>query len=312
MKEFKPKTKEVHSLGEELRFQREYYCFKNNVSLPLKIDSTDKEKDERKSLQDVLYEFIKEHIGDNSELATSYDVLYAIENGRSKKKSEKYNPNTHFLRIFCLLKIYNFLDSLRILELLIDKYELEPKYGSSDDIRLEIEQGNSVEEFLRTGQREKILKMNIAYGRIRVSKETYLKNCNENERKEIMKMYDEWRKEEHYKETYFEGKLVKKEKITNPDECFTFGYIFKDEIAELQRKMKKLSKIERYTLSLDLGEPTSYIPSFIDGTLQNVHIDTLLKTIKYFEMENNGFYNRLLETVQNLDKESFTEIEVLQ
>lgn len=311
MKEFKPRIKEVNSLGEELRFQREYYCFKNNVSLPLKIDSTDKEKDEQKSLQDVLYDFMKENIGDNSELATSYDVLYAIENGKSKKKGEKYNPNTYFLRIFCLLKIYGFLDSLRILELLIDKYKLETKYDSSDYIILDIGQENSVEELLKKGQKEKILKINIAAGRIWVSKEAYLKNCNEEERKEIMKMYDEWKKEDHYKETYSYGKLVKKEKIENPDDCFMFGYIFKNEIVELQKEMKKLSKIERYTLSLDFGEPTSYIPSFINGTLQNIHIDTLLKTLNYFGMGNSKFYNKLLEITKNLDKESLREIEVL-
>ena len=311
MKEFKPRIKEVNSLGKELRFQREYYCFKNNVSLPLKIDSTDKEKDEQKSLQDVLYDFMKENIGDNSELATSYDVLYAIENGKSKKKSEKYNPDTYFLRIFCFFKIYGFLDSLRILELLIDKYELEPKYESSGYTILDINQGNSIGELLRKGQKEKVLKINSAYGRIWISKETYLKNCNEKEKNEIMKMYDEWKKEDHYKETYSEGKLIKREKIENPDDCFLFGYIFKNEIAELQRKMKKLSKIERYTLSLDFGEPTSYIPSFINGTLQNIHIDTLLKTLNYFEMGNSKFYNKLLEITKNLDKESLREIEAL-
>ena len=80
-KEFKPRTKKVTTIGEELRFQREYYCYKNNVSLPLRINSTVKENDERDSLQGILYKYILKEYGNNSELATSYDVLYAIENG---------------------------------------------------------------------------------------------------------------------------------------------------------------------------------------------------------------------------------------
>ena len=138
--QFNPKTKKISSIGEELRFQREYYCYKNNISLPLKIDSTDKNRDERKCLQDVLYDFIYRNCGNNSELATSYDVLYAIENGKSKKKSEKYNPNSYFLRMFCLFKIYGFLDSMTILEILKDKYKLEPSFESSKKIIRTIEE----------------------------------------------------------------------------------------------------------------------------------------------------------------------------
>ena len=60
-KPFNPRTKKVTTIGEELRFQREYYCYKNNVSLPLKVDSTDKARDERESLQNVLDNYMKQN-----------------------------------------------------------------------------------------------------------------------------------------------------------------------------------------------------------------------------------------------------------
>lgn len=310
-KPFNPRTKKVTTIGEELRFQREYYCYKNNVSLPLKVDSTDKKRDERESLQNVLLKFMKENVPFDNELSTSYDVLYAIENGKSKKKGEKYNPNTHFLRMFCLFKIYDFLDSLRILELMTDKYNLEPQYETSLYTMLDVLEGNSIEELIKKGQRGKVLSININYGKIFVSKDTYLQTCDEDEKKKVLELYKNWEQEEHYKETYSNGELIKKEKIDNADECFIFGYIFKDEINELQKKMKKLSNIEKYTTSLELGEDTSYIPNFINGTLQNIHIDTLLKTLEYFEMKDSKFYDTLLLITKNLDKETLTELESL-
>lgn len=182
--QFNPKTKKISSIGEELRFQREYYCYKNNISLPLKIDSTDKNRDERKCLQDVLYDFIYRNCGNNSELATSYDVLYAIENGKSKKKSEKYNPNSYFLRMFCLFKIYGFLDSMTILELLKNKYKLEPSFESSKKIINDLENYYTVEHLILTGQKGKVVKVNIKYGRILYSKDIALKLATSKEEKD--------------------------------------------------------------------------------------------------------------------------------
>ena len=308
-KEFKPSIKKVIHIGDELRFQREYYCYKNNVRLPLKVLSSQKENDNRKCLQDVLYDFMKENIEFDTEFGTSYDVLYAIENGKSKKKGESYNPNTHFLRIYCLFKIYNFLDSLRILELMTEKYELEPQYETTFVTMLNVVEGNSVEEFLVQGRRDKILKVNLKYGRIIVTKDTYLQLCGEKTRKEIELKYEKWYQQEHYKEKYENGELVEKIKIDNPDEEFIFGFDFKELIKELQSKMKKLSLIEQYCLSLDLGENTSYIPDFINGNLQNIYIDTFKKTLKHFNIINEQLNDILEIVMKNIDKEVFKGLE---
>lgn len=373
-KPFNPKTKKVTTIGEELRFQREYYCYKNNVSLPLKIDSRDKTRDERESLQDVLYDFMDRNFDNNSEYATSYDVLYAIENGKSKKKNDPYNPNSYFLRMFCLFKIYGFLDNMTILEILKDKYKLEPSFESSKKIIINLEEGCTLDYLIRNGQKGKAIKINIKDGKAKCSKDTFLKFCSEDERDEVNKMYDETLKEEQYaifcrKELPIEllnefkellkdnkqlsitpiEKLLKKgdrisllgatQKFSNtvtelkeslkdsdkketlkykefmekymdwrtngksiieeikletpPEDTIMWGYIFTKEKKELQRKMKKLSQLERYCVSLELGRDTSYIDSFINNTLQGISLDTLLQTLEYFNMKDYKFYNIL-------------------
>ena len=368
-KAFNPSIKEVASIGDELRFQREYYCYKNNISLPLKIDSSIKENDERDSLQDVLYNYMQNNIGENSEMATSYDVLYAIENGKSKKKNENYNPNAYFLRMFCLFKIYGFLDSMTILEILKDKYNLEPSFASSKNIIEDFEKNYTLYNLIHSGRKGKVIRINIKEGKARCSKDTYLKFCNESEKEEINKMYNEVQKEERY--ATFSGKefpielfnefkelfkkerqllinliekllkkgdemslieatqrfinvsreiqnneqqetlnykrfienynnwinkgsnIIKKIKIENPEDTLMFGYIFTKEKKELQCKMAKLSQLERYCTSLELGRDTSYIDSFINNTLQNINIDTLLRTLEYFDMKDYKFYEIL-------------------
>lgn len=373
-KPFNPKTKKVTTIGEELRFQREYYCYKNNVSLPLKIDSRDKTRDERESLQDVLYDFMDRNFDNNSEYATSYDVLYAIENGKSKKKNDPYNPNSYFLRMFCLFKIYGFLDNMTILEILKDKYKLEPSFESSKKIITNLEEGCTLDYLIRNGQKGKAIKINIKDGKAKCSKDTYLKFCSEDEKDEVNKMYDEILKEEQYaifcrKELPIEllnefkellkdnkqlsitpiEKLLKKgdrisllgatQKFSNtvtelkeslkdsdkketlkykefmekymdwqtngksiieeikletpPEDTIMWGYIFTKEKKELQKKMKKLSQLERYCVSLELGRDTSYIDSFINNTLQGISLDTLLQTLEYFNMKDYKFYNIL-------------------
>ena len=69
-------------------------------------------------LEDVLLEYIDENFGNISEKGASYDNLYSIENNKSRKKNVTYNPNTYYLRIYSLFKIYGFLDDYEIFRLL--------------------------------------------------------------------------------------------------------------------------------------------------------------------------------------------------
>lgn len=303
-KPFNPKTKKVTTIGEELRLQREYYCYKNNVSLPLKIDSTDAKRDERESLQDVLYNFMDRNIGNNSEMATSYDVLYAIENGRSKKKSDPYNPNSYFLRMFCLFKIYGFLDSMTILEILKDKYKLEPSFESSKNIFKDLEHNYTLENLIHNRQKGKAIKINIKEEKARCSKDTYLKFCSEDEKEEIDKIYNDFLNDDL--------NPVDKNKAESPEDTLMFSYVFTKEKKELQNKMKQLSQLERYCISLELGRDTSYIDSFINNTLQNINIDTLLKTLEYFNMQDEKFYNilNIIKRDFSYDSMRFSTIEI--
>lgn len=315
--QFNPRTKKISSIGEELRFQREYYCYKNNISLPLKIDSTDKNRDERKCLQDVLYDFIYRNCGNNSELATSYDVLYAIENGKSKKKSEKYNPNSYFLRMFCLFKIYGFLDSMTILELLKNKYKLEPSFESSKKIINDLENYYTVEHLILTGQKGKVVKVNIKYGRILYSKDIALKLATSKEEKDsIEKLFSNVKTEINQSGYTDERRKERERKLAEQMSLYlnrTVGYDFSKERAELQNKMKKLSNFEKYCISLELGRDTSYIDDFINNNLQNINIDTLIKTLEYFKMDKEKFYTVLNTVKKDFGSESifYSKFEVL-
>lgn len=306
---FNPRIKDISTIGKELRFQREYYCYKNNVSLPLKANS--KKIDSMQTLQEVLYDFMQRNLGDNSELATSYDVLYAIENGKCKKKSEKYNANTYYLRMFFLFKLYNFLDSDTILELL-ESYNIQPNYTFSKEILSKIQQDNSVENLLRKGKMGKVIKINVKSKKIMLSKEQYINifNCTKNELMEIENLEQE---SNHGKIIKVENKSEKQIKEYYGKVPLFLGYIWNNEQKELRNKMKKLSKIERYCLSLELGRDTLYIQNFIDDKLQNINIDTILKTLKYFNMQDYKIYDILLQVKSHLSKESmeFSYVEIV-
>ena len=302
-KQFQPRIKNISSIGNELKFQREYYCFKNNISLPLKVNDS-KKIEIKQTLQDVLYDFMQEHLGNNSELATSYEVLYAIENGKSKKKNEKYNINNYYLRMFCLFKIYGFLDSQTIMELL-ESYSITPSLQTSVQIQTIIQQENSAENLLKNGKIGKLLKINIKQGKIMLSKEQYISIFSPLP-KELETM-EKMENEQLSGKMYHIKKENDKPKIT--EEPFKtplfFGYDWKEEQKVLIGKMKNLSNIEKYCLSLELGRETTYINNFINNTLQNVSIDTVLRTLDYFKMNNYQVYNILLKLKNHLSKESF-------
>ncbi len=289
-KPFNPRTKKVTTIGEELRFQREYYCYKNNVSLPLKVDSTDKKRDERESLQNVLDNYMNDRFENNSEYATSYEILYAIENGRSKKKIDPYNPNSYFLRMFCLFKIYGFLDDITILELLKDRYKLEPSFETSKIILDKIEQENSLLNQILKGSNGEIIKINIKLGIIFSSKDTFLKFTTEDKRiKQGKAQY------KHLKKIFDSAEIEFKHDYKDEDweSWCSSNYNFVEEREKLKEEMKKLNEIEQKCTSLELGRDTTYIQNFINGDLYNISIDTLLKTLEYFKMKNEKLYNIL-------------------
>ena len=284
--QFNPRTKKISSIGDELRFQREYYCFKNNISLPLKIDLGDcsPNSNEKKSLSTVLSNYIEERFGNNSEMATSYDVLYAIENGKSKKKSDHYNPNSYFLRMYCLFKIYGFLDDMTSLEILKDKYKLEPSFESSKKIISKIEEENFLLNQIHKNNVGEIIKINIKFGIIFISKDTFLKFTT---KEQVIKTGN--KQYEHIKKLF---PFMKIEKGNAEDWC-SYKYNFTEERERLRDKMQKLDILERQCISLELGRDTQYIQEFINGTLRNISINTLIKTFEYFKMENEEFYNIL-------------------
>ena len=298
MKEFKPRTKKISTIGEELRFQREYYCFKNNIHLPLKIDNN--KINNIKTLGQVLSEFMDKNLNDdNSEYATNYDILYAIENGKSKKRGEKYNVGTYYVRMFFLLKLYNFLDTKTILELL-NKYKVEPRFESSKRFEIMIMENESLENNIQRGELDKIININIKDKKIRLSKEQYLNffNFSKDELDYIEKTENKHENTTLY--TIKNGKIIKKQ----GQGFIQYGYDWSVEYKQLAEKMKKLSEIERYYTSLELGKETTYINDFINDKLQNINLRTMMKTLEYFKNDNTSMYQILAKMKNNFSYET--------
>ena len=98
----------------------------------------------------------------------------------------------------------------------------------------------------------------------------------------------------------------------NSEDWCSYKYNFKDEREKLKDKMQELNEIEQKYISLELGRDTTYIQDFISGELRNISIDTLLKTLEYFKMENENFYHILKLIKDDFSAHSITYSNILK
>lgn len=296
---FNPKVTEINSIGDELRFQREYYNFKNPSEklITRKATSTNHKTGELKSkfLGDVLqifldtnFEYMKipkktdrENYG---EYGTGEDLLYAIENNKLKsnrnKKKEKYNPNAYYLRMYSLFKIYGFLDDYEIL-LTLRKYNIKPRFEKS---KIEIEKLiYDIKQKSKENGNNVLFDWNIC--KIDTPPQT------------IKKFKEELNSNEQTLDFICDDKIkIKNGTITSSPLKYTH-------IKEIViNKLKLIPKLDRMCISLDIGQRCSFLDEIINRKITTMTMITLLNVIEVIGLQQTDFGYIVNNRINNIEE----------
>lgn len=272
-KKFNSKVKEINNIGDELRFQREYYNFKNPSKKLIPRIAT--RNTESEFLGDVLRNFLdnnfeymkipkktdRENYG---EYGTGEDILYAIEHNKLKsnreKKNEKYNPNAYYLRMYSLFKIYGFLDDFEII-CLLNKYNIKPRFEKTKiEIQKIIDNYKEVTKLFR-------LKDMFDF---KQECTIYIQSH---------KLYDLFKKDSTKDKPLLEYINDDKDKIKR-NMKFTKA---KQMIIE---KLKKYSVLDRMCMSLDIGRDSTFLESVINEDINSFTLETLYKLTEILGLRN--------------------------
>ena len=268
-KVFKPRIDEINSIGDELKFQRDYYNYIKEK--PLVLSDNDTTKSEK--LYNVLQEYLDTHFGfeknsdgDNEEWGTNREIISKIEKGAETRKDEKYDINKYYLRIYCLLKIYNFISDDYDIFTLLNKYGIKPKIENTIKIVNKLKQ-----------------ECNLLYDKDNLKIEFDLEKClipiDHRDIKELIAENDESINYTKGKD-YWETKLATSRRMVSQES-------FKEFKNCMIREFQNLSKIERKCVSLQLGKATNFIDDVLNQEIKYITLETLLKILKYLQLEKS-------------------------
>ncbi len=284
--EKKIKFNDITNIGQELKFQREFYNFMNPTQkLVLKSEN------EKTSfnLGKKLAEFIQ--VSTNSKIPVnlnnvpnglSYDVLSNIEknniNGNDGHNSV-YSLNIYYDKIYYLFKLYGFIKEDYDIFSLLNKYGLIAPNRKKDNINNLINKSNEIHK-----ETNKNLIFNLKSGGILVQKKDieYLLTNESNYTFLLNKDYYEF--------------------LLNPFNESMIVIQFKDFKKLLKSKFSLLKDIERKCLSLYLGHSTSFIDDILYNRSNEITLYTLEEILVYFELEKTDLFffvqNRLNKYTQ--------------
>ena len=297
-KEFKTKLIEIKNIGDELRFQREYYNFKQS---PYKLTPRMYNGRKSKYLGEVLKEFMENEFDytkymkhgvrnfnkNYGEYGANETMLYDIEHNKIRKSKEanreKYNINSYYLRIYSLFKIYGFLDDYEII-MLLDKYKVNPYFEQSEkEIRkikekcfLEYKE-NPIKSAFNLKKWIIVIPSSIMEDLLS-NNTTNLKNTKK-----------------------FVGKNIVNKKMTL-------------QFLSLKKYMlnyfSELSSIEKKCISLELGKETGFIEDVLEGNIEYITLETLLKIIdKVKELKNTDFEYLIKRDIEEQNGDNILETE---
>lgn len=265
MKEFNPRITNIKHIGDELRFQRYYYCYKNNRDIRLKSETLENSSPFEK-LENVLLKYINENFGDISENGASYDNLYSIENNRSRKKNSSYNPNIYYLRMYSLFKIYGFLDDYEICNLL-EENNIEPNFKDSKLIARDIIR-NSEEEYQYNNRKRYF---DISSCRVPLNA---FSTFTISQAKDLIYFSNE----NYLKKSFDLGKL-------------SISVFFSKFKPLFNKTLSSLSKLERKTFSLELGKNSSYIDNYLNNKPCTFPTcGTIIKFLEKYDLTKSDLY----------------------
>lgn len=290
---FNTKLTEIKNIGDELRFQREYFNFKNSTEkLTPKIYKGRKSiylGDKLKEFLNEKFEYIqnKEYFDENKgEYGANETMLYDIEHNKIRASKEKecgkYNIDSYYLRIYSLFKIYGFLDDYEIIMLLY-KYGINPKFKQSK-IEIDKIKRRCFNEYKKNPKKGAFnLKKWILVIPVYIINE--LKDNN--------------------------GKFIYTKKfignsITNKKITLQFLSLKK----YMLDYFLGLSDIEKKYISLELGQATSFIDEILNGNIEYITLETLLKIVNNVEqLKNTDFEYIIKRDIEEQTEDNMIEIE---
>lgn len=272
-KKFNPKVTEINNIGDELRFQREYYNFKHSSKKLIPRIATRDTKSE--FLGDVLRDFLdnnfeymktpkKTNRENYGEYGTGEDLLYAIEHNKlksnRKKMNETYNPNAYYLRMYSLFKIYGFLDDFEII-FLLNRYNIKPRFEKTKiEIKKIIDAYKNLIKIVR-------LKNMFDF------KEECSISINS---MELMNFFREDSKKDEPLLEY----------INDDKEKIRYNMKFTKAKQIIIKKLKTYSTLERMCMSLDIGKDSTFLENIINEKVDSFTLETLYKLTEILELKN--------------------------
>lgn len=283
-------------IGKELRIQRYYYNKLNKIGYALDDTYSSKSKSLAEDLEDYLvnhFEYMfqetfkpRENKGERSKDPA---ILSYLENNTSKSKKE-CNYNSYYLRIYCIFKLYGFLDDFEIFRLLY-KYKIIPKNDKS-----KIESNNIKFECAKEYKQKSIKQfVRVNYPVMAISNDIIIKIVKEKEQREILELSDL-------------NLPQKVESLILPcsksdDKMFDKHKIKFDKLLKLFiEDITKLSKEDRQCISLDLGKESSFIDDFLQNKIEYITFETLLNITKYLNLIDTD-YGIILNELKNANME---------
>lgn len=281
-RKFNTKLTEIKNIGDELRFQREYYSFKNS---PYKLAKRTIKGENSIFVGDKLEEYLKNNFStykqkdkynsrDNfGEYGTGENVIYGIENFKNKEKnreSEPFYPERYYLRMYSLFKIYGFLDDYNIL-MLLNKYNITPDFEKS---KIEVKK---IIENCKKQYEDNPLKRLFNFKTCCIS--TDLKNNKE--------LKSETNNLQNIEDKYYSHLGLA-----------DFSSVKK----LLNEKFSNLSEKNRKCKSLELGKETNFANDVIENKIEYITYETLLKIIDYLDLQNTNFSFLINKKINEKDK----------
>lgn len=280
-RKFNTRLTEIKNIGDELRFQREYYNFKNS---PYKFIRRTHIGEKSTFVGDKLKEYLENNFAtykekdkynsrDNfGEYGTGENVIYGIENLENKEKngeSDPFYPERYYLRMYSLLKIYGFLDDYNIL-MLLKKYNIAPDFEKS---KIEVKK---IIESCKKQYEDNPLKRLFNF------KTCYIA---------MDKDYEKLRKE-----------IIGLNSIENKSHSHLGLMDFSNVKKLLIEKFSNLSQKDRKCKSLELGQETNFANDVIENKIEYITYETLLKIIDYLDLQNTDFNFLINKKINAIDK----------
>lgn len=300
--EFKPTISEINRIGDELKFQREYY----NSTHTMKLELDDRNAIGNYELLGVkLAEYLfKNKIIEKEKIdGISPEVLKIIENSNytiytgKKDKKTVYDPSTHYFEIFYMFKIYGYLDDFDIFKLL-EKYNVlsevekmkQEKNILSEKKEILLQQIEEYKQNCRLENRidNKNIFINLK-NPIVVSDITDIRFLLDKTDKDIVFFSNKQRLES----------LILEPRHTNNQIYFSKIYKF------IIDNFKNMSSLQRKCKSLEIGQETGFVDDVINDKITEITLNTMRKILECLDLQNSDIYffiNKRIEMETHTNK----------